>query len=401
MAGPVTNSPNDFLNNNRLSRSGTSRSSGPDRRDRSLTANPGALWELWTLRALWPEAGWEDLHQIKQRQEEVLAREREALAGMWAGDRSFLAPGHNLLQQNHGLSSGLVVSLHQGPYQLLAEPFLAAGLDPVILLNSEARDSFREPTKAFMKALGHRGKIQWVSVGDRGFARELIRAIRDERPVLVYLDGNSGEEGLQGTRNKGLVYNLPGRDIRVRTGLARLASRLQCPVHPVALHWDEEGTIVWQSFPSQQWSRGDDPNQITRLLYDWCFSEIMMRPHQWQYWAMLRESSACFSPGMGNSTQVPEGLREDFIRAFTICLEQSAATVKLLLEKSVEVWPGGILVDLTDDRFFLAEGIRDQDLKILRDGEPTLQELCAEHGLHWVKFHALRLCLLGMARLGG
>jgi Bacterial lipid A biosynthesis acyltransferase len=387
--------------NNRLSRPGTSRSSGPDRRDESFARNPSAIWELWTLRALWPEAEWDDLLEIKARQGKILAREREALAGLWAGDRSILAPGRRLLKEHPSLKSGLVVSFHQGPYQLLAEPYLEAGLEPVILLNSSARDSFREPTRALMKSLGHRGKIQWVAVGDPGFVRNLIQAVRDQRPVLVYLDGNSGEEGMQGTRSRGLTYSLPGRDIRVRTGLARLVSRLQCPVHPVALHWADDGQLIWEKCPSQNWSRRDDPNHITRLLFDWCFSEIIKRPHQWQYWAMLRESSACFTPGVGEGSQVPKGLRDDFIHGFNICLERSADTVKLLLDKNVEVWPGGVLADLTDDRFYPADGMQDQDLQSLRDSRPTLAELCREHGIHWVKFHGLRLCLLGMARLGG
>ena len=45
-------------------------------------------------------AGREDLLEIRRRQEEVLAREREALAGLWTGDRGILAPGHSLLEQN-------------------------------------------------------------------------------------------------------------------------------------------------------------------------------------------------------------------------------------------------------------------------------------------------------------
>jgi len=30
-----------------------------------------------------------------------------------------------------------------------------------------------------------------------------------------------------------------------------------------------------------------------------------------------------------------------------------------------------------------------------------LQRLCQVHGRAWVEFHGLRLCLLGLARLGG
>ncbi len=387
--------------NSRLSRSGTLRSSGPDRRAEASSQYPKAAWDLWTLRALWPEAEWDDFLQLREDHQKALAREREALAGLWAGDRSILAPGRSLLSSNPELKSGLILSFHQGPYQLLAEPFLAAGLEPVILLNQEARDSFREPTRKLMELLGHRGTIEWVAVGEKGFVRQLFKAVQDQRPVLVYMDGNNGAEGMAGTRSNGLTYALPGRDIKVRTGLARLLCRLQCPAHPVALHWDDDGELVWEKQPTQQWHRKDDPEQVTRLIFDWCFSEIMKRPHQWQHWPMLREASACFSPGLNQGSMVPAGLRDDFINAFNICLERSAGSVSLVLDKHVEVWPGDVLADLTDDRFFPAEGMQDQDLHTLRGGHPTLKQLCEEHGLHWVKFHALRLCLLGVARLGG
>ena len=206
---------------------------------------------------------------------------------------------------------------------------------------------------------------------------------------------------MEGTRGRGLKYSLPGRDIRIRTGLARLLCRLQCAAHLVALHWDEAGDLVWEKEPTQHWTRKDDPDHVSRLMFDWCFSEIMKRPHQWQHWPMLRDASACFSPGLNQGSMVPRGLREDFIHSFNICLDRSPDSVCLVLDKHAEVWPGDVLADLTDDRFFPAEGLQDQDLLSLRNGRPTLQQLCDEHGLHWVKFHALRLCLLGMARLGG
>ncbi len=211
-------SPGDL----RLSRSGSSRRSGPGRRADWTQAD--VTWELWNLWALQPDASREDLLEIKRRQELVLAREREALAGLWTGDRDILAPGHGFLEQNPELAAGVTVSMHLGPYQLLAEPFLAAGLEPVILLNSRAMKSFKPGTEALVKHLGHRTSIEWAPVGGNRFVRQLIKAVRAGRPVLVYLDGNSGDRGMAETRNRGLRYSLPGREIRVRTGLAEGSS---------------------------------------------------------------------------------------------------------------------------------------------------------------------------------
>ncbi len=358
-------------------------------------------WELWNLRALEPDAGREDLLEIKRRQELVLAREREALAGLWTGDRDILAPGHRFLEENPDLATGVTVSMHLGPYQLLAEPYLAAGLEPAILLNRKAMESFRPGTKAFLKRLGHRTPIEWIPVGHKSFVPKLVRAIRSGRPVLVYLDGNSGDKGMEETRTRGLKYRLPGREIRVRTGLARLVCRLGCPVHRVSLHWTDHWDLVWRRDPTLTWGQRDHPDLVTRVLFDWCFGRIMARPEQWQYWAMLRESSSCFGSTGLDEVRVPAGLRNDYQQAYAICLERSPETVRMILEKKVEVWPGDVLADLTEDRFYRAAGLRDEDLEPLRRGQPTLAALNAYHGQAWVRFHGLRLCLLGMARLGG
>ncbi len=116
---------------------------------------------------------------------------------------------------------------------------------------------------------------------------------------------------------------------------------------------------------------------------------------------MIKDSSACFATSGLDEPRVPMGLRQDFRRAFDACLERSPDTVRLILEKEVEVWPGDVLADLSEDRFYPAAGLESDDLIPLRAGEPTLSEMVARHGPVWVRFHGLRLCLLGMARLGG
>ena len=379
----------------RPSRCGTPRSSGPDRR------SGREHWQLWHLRTLRPEADLADLDDLKARFRQTLAREREALARLWSGDRAALAPGHGFLARHPELTAGVIASLHLGPYQFLPEPLVRAGAEPAVVLNRAAMAQIVPRTRELLARLGHGGRLEWVAVDDHGFASRLLRILRDGRPVIVYLDGNGGTGGLASTRRRGLLFRLPGRDVRVRTGLARLVCRLGCPVHPVVLHWDERGTPVWRKEPTRVWTAADDPDDVTRRLFDWCFHEVACRPEQWHFWEMLKESAVCFAGTGLDQPTVPRGLREDFHRAYLACLEKAPDTVRLILEKSVEVWPGDVLADLTEDRFYAAAGLRDEDLQPLRRGRPTLSTLSDLHGRAWVRFHGLRLCLLGMARLGG
>lgn len=359
------------------------------------------VWELWNLRAFRPDAGPEDLERVRVARTRVLAEEREAFARLWSGDRSNLAPGHDFFARHGELRAGVTLSLHQGPYKLVPELFLDRGISPVVLVNDQALAKMKPDLERTAQRLGMSAPIRWIAVGAPRFAMDLLKEARAGRPIVVYFDGNSGGDGFAGTRDQGLPYRLPGREVRLRTGLARLVCRLGLPVHLVDVYWNDEFQPVWTKHATQQWSRDDDPDEVTRLLADWMFQRIQIRPEQWHFWVMLKESSACFSTARLNDPGIPAALRDDYRGAFLICCERSSATARLILQSRAEVWPGGVLADLTDDRFFDAAGLRDEDLEPLRRGEPTLAELEAFHGREWVRFHGLRLCLLGMARLGG
>lgn len=359
------------------------------------------VWELWNIRAFWPEAGPEDLERIRAGRELVLAKEREAFAGLWSGDRGLLAPGHGFFARHPQLRRGVVVSAHLGPYKLLPLPYLQAGISPAVMVNVDALEQMKPDFDRTRRRLGLRTSIHWIPVGSRRTVRELMRAVRERRPVLVYYDGNSGGDGYRGTRDQGLPYRLPGREIRLRNGLARLICRLGLPVHCVDIHWNERFEPEWSLQSTPDWGPAHDPDRVAGLLADWMFARIQKHPEQWHFWTMLKESSACFSTSSLSDSRVPAGLQADYQRAFLACCERSSATVRMVLQAEAEVWPGDVLADLTEDRFFDAAGLCDEDLDPLRRGDPTLAELAATHGTAWLHFHGLRLCLLGMARLGG
>lgn len=377
-------------------------SRGPGRRpaapDEAAPAGSQA-WELWNFQALFPGAGADALLAVKRDQDAILAREREALARLWSGDQGLLSPGHDFLAARPELRRGLVVSLHTGPYQLLAEPWLDAGLDVLLMLNAHALPRFRDAVVPLSRHLGHRGTLRWAAVGEPGFMRSVLAAVRAGQPVLAYLDGNSGSDGPAGTREAGMRYALPGRDILVRTGLARLACRTGCPLHRVALRWDD-GRVAWTEAPTVRPGPGDDAAAVTRELFDWAFAVVRAHPEQWQYWSMLRDSSACFRASRLEEPALPPSLREDSRRAFDLCCAHAPRTARLVLEHDVEVWDDDVLADRTAERFYPAAGLCDADLGLLRAGRPTLQEVRDHHGDAWLRFHGLRLCLLGAARLG-
>lgn len=365
-----------------------------------MIARPPTAWDLWVLRALDPTAQPADVVALREARRRQAGWELAAGERLLAGDVRPVAPGRRLLAERPELTSGLVVSLHLGPYQLVLEPFVAAGLTLTVVLNRAAEQRLRPMAERLLERLGRRGRLRWLVVEDPGAGRRLLRALRDGGPVLAFADGNQGHDGLAGTRLRGVPYRLPGREIRVRTGLGRLACRTGCAVHPLRVRWCDDGqTVDWSVLPTQRWGRDDDPVAVTRLLLDWVFTEIAAAPQQWSFWDMLGETAAGFVPAAPGRA-VPLGLHDDYRRAFLICVARAAATVRLELDTALEIWPGGVLADLGADRFYTAEGLDRVDLALLED-RPTLQNLLDARGNDWVAYHALRLCLLGLARLSG
>lgn len=368
---------------------------------REPTATETARWELWNLKALFPEAGAEDLAELRAKQRRCQDLERAAIDRLERDAAALLGPGRRFLADHPELASGIVATMHVGPYQFLPEPFLHAGGRPAVLLNAAAHRRFAVPAEQLRRRLGLPGGVEWIPVAERTFVRKMVRALREERPVLVFLDGNGGLGGTVRTREQGIPYKLPGREIRVRHGLGRLVRRLECPVHPVILRWDADGGVVWRKAETRRWGRDAAPEAITRQLYDWGFAEVMATPEQWSFWEMLRTSYSCFARNYLDEQAVPPAVREDARRCLTACLERAPERVRVRLWGDVEIWPGGVMADVSSDRFFTSEGMTELDLTLLRDREPSLARLCELHGRPWVEFHVLRLFLLGMVSLRG
>jgi len=178
-------------------------------------------WELWNLQALDPDADLTSLQVLRKQRNQFQEFENKALAALVRHQYEPLLPGRNLFRKHPELAHGLIVTMHIGPSQFLPEPLLYTGIGGTILLNHQAEKKLRPEAEKLSSLLCHRGKLDWVSVESPGFIRRLIRNLTNGQPVIVFLDGNTGVGGIKATRERGVDYQLPGRQIRVRGGLGR------------------------------------------------------------------------------------------------------------------------------------------------------------------------------------
>ena len=103
-----------------------------------MITSPPTEWDLWVLRALDPDAGPADVIAQRDARRRHEKQELEACRRLLAGDLRSVLPGRRLLAQRPELTGGLILTLHLGPYQLVLEPFLAAGLELTVVLNQAA-----------------------------------------------------------------------------------------------------------------------------------------------------------------------------------------------------------------------------------------------------------------------
>ncbi len=362
------------------------------------TPRPGRdHWALWNLQALLPEATPATLASLRVRRREMARLQHHVLVEGGGDTERLMREARTFIDGNPGLTSGIVATLHMGPYTLTPALLLMAGERPAVLLDAEAYAAVRPRAEEQRRRLGLQGDIEWIVVDRPLFVKDLLRALRDGRPVVIYLDGNRGLGGTEATRDHGLPYSLPGRTIRLRNGLGRLIGRLGCPVHGVVARWRDDGTLDWELEELGPWNAGTPAAAVTRALYDWLFAQVIRSPEQWTYWGMLAASSDCFATQNLQVDDAREHARRN--AAFLEALVQRPEAVRFVLTSRIEIWDPGVLADRDRDAFYDAEGLTDAALDLLRGRRPTLAELNDDCGRRWVGFHARRLFLLGLAEL--
>ncbi len=337
------------------------------------------MWDLWNLRSLFPEHGPNELAEILSegeildlRQDKLFAKPRKALSILQK-------PAINFLKQNTDLSSGLIISLHLGPYSLAPLPWLLSGLDVHVLVNKMSLAKIKPIYDGLNNYLPIPGKVIWVPIEGHNFAIKIVRALRQHKVVLAFLDGNDGIGGSEETLKEGLTYQLPGRKIKVRTGLARIAARCGAPIHSVVTIWPPTGTFKWERGPTWAINSSSSPDKTTETLYDWAFDVVINHAPQWKCWNMLTGVYESFAPETVISGNDPI---------------TDSTTVKWTGKGLL--WPGDMLEDLEGHCFFAAEGLTHINIKFLQQKTGcSVASLNREYGPDWISIHLPRLAALG------
>jgi hypothetical protein len=342
------------------------------------------LWNLWNLKTLFPNYGPEDLATIlaegqsfDQRQANLFAQPQRALALLGK-------PATKFLNMNPELGKGLVISLHLGPYSLAPVPWLLSGRDVHVLVNRMSLAEIKPIYDGIQNHLSLPGKIIWVPIEGQHFALKIVRALRRGKTVFAFLDGNDGLGGSPETLREGMTYELPGRTIKVRTGLARLAARCNAPIHSIYTRWPDTGDFTWERGPTWEPDQHLKPENTTKAMFDWAFGVVTKNPPQWKCWNMLTGVYTSFTNEANHAPLV--AIPENSIVKWT---------------QRGKLWPGDMLEDLAGHCFYSAEGLTANDITRLKcPGGAPVGDLKTALGEDWVARHLSRLKTLGFVSWG-
>lgn len=190
----------------------------------------------------------------------------------------------------------LIVTFHTGSYRLLNFLLAKWNIPISILLNQIAlKEQGPIYSKLSKEISGTETQLELIDSDSPRSAINLLKAIKDKRLIIIYIDGNTGM-GDRASENKNsiLVNFLNGR-LYVRGGIGYLSYKTQTPVLPVLAHFDDDGSNIIECFPvirpNAEGTKEDYEYEAMQKVYDNAASVIGKYPNQWEGWFYIHKSA--------------------------------------------------------------------------------------------------------------
>ena len=205
--------------------------------------------------------------------------------------RSFVVAGRAHLDAALARGKGVILApTHFGPYRWIAPALLELGLNVTLLVDDRNQglvdaDVSRRMDKLFPA-------LDWsvfssVSSGDPGALWQLARALRANRAVLMFADGNTGTGGLAAARGAQALPFL-GQTIHVRPGIGALAANTDAAIIPVFTQDRGADPPILRFDPpilrGASEARPEFAARAMQTLFATLEREILQQPTRWEEW---------------------------------------------------------------------------------------------------------------------
>jgi KDO2-lipid IV(A) lauroyltransferase len=191
-------------------------------------------------------------------------------------------------------------SFHYGSYKIIASSLLKLNVPFFVAINdSMSKKDIKDDDKYFSAtkkryANTKQDKMISLSVNDTRFALKSAKLIKEGYSMLIFIDGNSGSDGIMEYRGKNTSkISFFNEKIYVKDGLPALAYLYNVPILPVIAFRKDESIIKVKSFtpfyPNLTVSRKEFAFKTTTLLYKLLESLIIKNPFEWEGWLYIHK----------------------------------------------------------------------------------------------------------------
>ncbi|MEZ5463798.1 MAG: hypothetical protein R3F22_00950 [Lysobacteraceae bacterium] len=210
------------------------------------------------------------------------------------------------LRAKHG--GVLLAAFHFGKHREVLSDLCAQGIPFVAPI---AKHSYFDAPRVFSEGPeACSNAALMLEVEDRNVGRKLAMALKRGRAGLIYVDGNMGPDGHLLEEGATDIEFL-GMRIRVKTGIARLASAMQYPILPLLAVPDsgnphQHRLLELPAILPQ--NEGDEDTRLSRTMqacYDALANAVESAPHLWEFAFCLHrwvQTATQQEPGMDRPT---------------------------------------------------------------------------------------------------
>lgn len=121
--------------------------------------------------------------------------------------------------------------------------------------------------------------------------RQMLRELQNGNDLFVYIDGNTGTDGMSRINRNLAEINLLNHKILVRTGVALLSYLSQCPIVPVIVcRYNNDWPVFEvypQLFPDNNTDKKTFCDNTMNKLYSILNNYLQLFPEQWEPWLYL------------------------------------------------------------------------------------------------------------------
>ena len=190
------------------------------------------------------------------------------------------------LQEN----TGIICTFHLGSYRLINSLLMEQNIDYTLVIDQNTYDKQQETFREFYQAIcdhkGHYLVFDIIVADENTIGLKMIRLLKKNKNVLLYIDGNTGVGGTDKTAKMEPVSFL-GHTILARKGIAALSYISDTPVLPVMSYYEQSDIVIEfleMMHADKAKSLEEATSTLTQKIYDTFSGFLMKYPDQWEGW---------------------------------------------------------------------------------------------------------------------